>query len=235
MYHSVRFSKNGTVKNSWSDWYLVPTSRPVINPPEPKFNTVDIPGANGSIDLTEVVSGDVVYQNRTGSFEFIVMNTGTGHMEKPMEWFDLYSDIMDYLHGQIVQVSLEDEIPAGETVPTYYYEGRCEVTGWTSDENYSTIEIDYDLFPYKYATKATTDVVSVSSVIAERTYTTGRMPIIPKFTASNSDSQILWKGKWLDLSKGENAFANVQFTEGRNAVSFKGTGTVTVTYREGRL
>ena len=67
MYHSVRFTKKGVVKNSWSDWYLVPSSRPVINPPEPKFNTVDIPGANGSIDLTEVVSGDVVYQNRTGS------------------------------------------------------------------------------------------------------------------------------------------------------------------------
>lgn len=228
MYHSVQFSRNGVAKNTWADWYLVPSSRPVINPPSPKTISVDIPGANGVIDLTEVVSGDVVYENRTGSLEFIVMNTGTGSKEKPMEWFELYTEIMDFLHGRVVALTLEDE-------PNYFYEGRCSVSGWTSGENYSTITIDYDLFPYKYAVTAVTDTVSVSSTAVQRVYTTGRMPIIPKFNASASGSQVQWNGKWFDLSQGENAYANIQFKEGRNVIQLKGTGTVTVSYREGRL
>ena len=228
MYHSVRFAVGSTVKNSWDDWYLVPSSRPVINPPKPKYVTVDIPGANGAIDLSEVTSGEVVYENRTGSIEFIVFN------EKPMEWFELYSQIMDYLHGKPVQISLEDEIPAGSTIPSYYYEGRCEVDGWQSGANYSTISITYDLYPYKFATQATSETINLSSTNVQKTYKNGRMAVIPKFTVSDTCT-VTWKGNEYTLSKGENAVANIVFEEGNNTISFKGSGTVTITFREGRL
>ncbi len=34
-----------------------------LEPPEPKTYTVDIPGGNGIIDLTEALTNDVVYNN----------------------------------------------------------------------------------------------------------------------------------------------------------------------------
>lgn len=75
MYHSITFDfgeKNK--KNTWDDWHLVSTSRPVFNPPAQKVKTIDIPGGDGVIDLSQALTGYPVFQNRTGSFEFIVPN-----------------------------------------------------------------------------------------------------------------------------------------------------------------
>ena len=87
--HSVIFGN----KDSWKDWHLIPTSRPVFSPPEVKTNVVDVPGMDSGIDISEVLSGYPLYKNRTGSFEFIVDPDW-----KP--WNVLYSEIANYLQGQ---------------------------------------------------------------------------------------------------------------------------------------
>lgn len=66
--HSVVFGN----KDSWKDWHLIPSSRPVFATPEVKTNFIDIPGADGGIDLSEALSGYPVYKNRNGSFKFLV-------------------------------------------------------------------------------------------------------------------------------------------------------------------
>ena len=133
IYHSITF---GT-KNTWDDWHLVPTSRPVVNPPAQKVKTLEIPGGDGLIDLSTSLTGYPVYQNRTGSFEFLVMND-----YKP--WQQAYTDIMDYLHGFTMQMVLEDD-------PDYYYTGRFAVNAWKSEQNWSKIVIDYSVGPYKWS------------------------------------------------------------------------------------
>ena len=130
MYHSVTFGN----KNTWDNWHIVPSSRPVFNPPKQKVNTLDIQGGNGIIDLSESLTGYPVYNNREGSFEFIVMND-----YKP--WQETYSDIADYIHGQKMRAVLEDD-------PQYYYEGRFSVNSWKSDKDWSKITIDYNVSPY---------------------------------------------------------------------------------------
>lgn len=86
MYHSMTiipentdiFNSKGKMngKNTWDDWRLIPSSRPLYSPPEPKTNYIDIPGADGVIDASEAISGYPVYNNREGSIEFYVMNEG---------------------------------------------------------------------------------------------------------------------------------------------------------------
>lgn len=132
MYHSITIGG----KNTWDDWRLVPASRPVFNPPAQKVKTLEIPGGDGVIDLSQSLTGYPVYQNRTGSIEFIVMNDF-----KP--WHMAYSDIMDYLHGQKLRAVLEDD-------PEYFYEGRFTVNVWKSEKDWSRITIDYDVGPYKW-------------------------------------------------------------------------------------
>ena len=131
MYHSVTFGD----KNTWDDWHLVATSRPVIMPPGVKTKYVDIPGADGQTDYTQALTGETLYQTRIGSIEFYVMN---GYQE----WEYIYSEIMNYLHGQRMQLILEDD-------PGFYYEGRFSVNSWRSEKDRSKIVIDYDVFPYK--------------------------------------------------------------------------------------
>lgn len=139
MYHSITFGE----KNTWDDWRLVPSSRPLFNPPPQKVKTLDIPGGDGVIDLSQALTGYPVYQNRTGSIEFIVMNDF-----KP--WHMAYSDIMDYLHGQTLRAVLEDD-------PEYFYEGRFSVNAWKSEKDWSRIVINYDVGPYKWSVLSSTD------------------------------------------------------------------------------
>ncbi len=225
MYYAVTIIKGTETKNTYNDWYLVPSSRPVINPPEPKYNMIDIPGVNGSIDLTEVLTGDVSYSNRTGSIEFIVFN------EKPMTWYNLYTQIMDFVQGQKVQIKLEEE-------PEYYYEGRVKVNAWQSGKNFSTISLDYNLDPYKYESTATTRTFTHSSNTTESaTFTCGRMPVVPKFNLSGTGASmtVTFKGTQYTLTAGEQAIAGIIFTEGTNTLTIAGKGTLTVTYRGGHL
>lgn len=145
MYHSVEFTVGSKTYNTWDDWYLVPSSRPVINPPEPKTFSVDLPGANGELDLTTVLTdGEVKFSNRTGDINFIVWN------DKPYEWYELYSEISNAINGQYGTLCLVDDDSEN------HYEGRFKVTGWTSGSNYSSITIEYNLKPFKYSNSSIT-------------------------------------------------------------------------------
>ena len=150
-YHSVilrYINQSGeTIKemNTWDDWHLVPTSRPLFAQPSPKTQYIEIPGADGSIDLTESLTPYPVYKNRTGSLEFIVMN---GYES----WDVKLSMINNFLHGKKMRAILEDD--AG-----YYYEGRFNVNNWKSNNNgtWSNITIDYNVAPYKTSLLSTVD------------------------------------------------------------------------------
>ena len=114
--HGITFGE----RHTWRDWRLVPTSRPVFLPPEVKTTEIDIPGSDGSLDLTESLTGDVKYKNRVGSIEFQVENRSN--------WADVYSEIMNYLHGKQMKAILDD-------VPNFYYLGRFSINNWKSDKN----------------------------------------------------------------------------------------------------
>lgn len=151
MYHSVIFGD----KNTWDDWQLVPQTRPFFAPPAPKVKTVDIPGGDGLIDLTESLTGYPVYSNRTGSIDFIVVNDFYEPVSSHEEWFKVYSRIMNYIHGQKMRAYLEDD-------PDWYYEGRFSVGSWKSGKNYSEITINYDVGPYKWSSKTFSEEVEES-------------------------------------------------------------------------
>lgn len=137
--HSITFGK----KNTWADWHLVPSTRPLFLPPSTKTQYQDIPGADFDLDLTEVLGGVPVYNAREGSNEFYVMN-GYG------SWESKYSEIMNYLHGKRMKAVLADD-------PGYYYEGRFSVNTWRSEKDWSKIVIDYHVDPYKYEMYSSTE------------------------------------------------------------------------------
>lgn len=154
-YHSMTFTyanewndtdkKHGTI-NTWDDWHLIPTSRPVFQQGKPKTNYISIPGADGQIDLSDSLTGHPVYDNRSGSIEFIVMN---GYRSS---WAAGFSKFSNWLHGQKVRVVLDDD-------PSYFYEGRMDINNWksNSDGTWSNITFDYNLDPYKYGINMSTE------------------------------------------------------------------------------
>ena len=130
--HSITF--NGL--NTWDTWHMAPKSRPFVSAPQVKTEYVDVPGADGSLDYTEVLTGKPRYANRTGQWDFIIDN---GYRN----WYDLYSDILKRLHGKYFdEIVLEDD-------PLYKWKGRLSVTGQFGNKDYSSISIQYNLDPYK--------------------------------------------------------------------------------------
>lgn len=123
--------------NSWNDWFIVPSSRPSIVQPTPKEERLDLPGANGDIDLTSILTGYPVFNNRTGTIEFVAMNT-------TRNWSDRYSKLASFLNGQKMYMILLDD-------PLWYYEGRFTIKDWESDPKWSKISVSYTLYPYKRA------------------------------------------------------------------------------------
>lgn len=142
MYFSMTFAEpltEGTnvsvvTKNTWDDWFLIPTSRPVINPPPTKTQYVDLTGSNGQLDLTDSLSGFPVYGVSTGSWEFLVDND-----HRP--WLDIYNEVKAFLHGKRKVMYWEED-------PAYEYEGRFSVNEWKSEQHNSKITIDYTIDPY---------------------------------------------------------------------------------------
>lgn len=129
--HSITFGD----KNSWTDWHLIPTSKPVITPPTIKVKQVDIPGVNGMIDLTTVLTGYPVYSNRTGSLDFILA-PGFEY------WVNADTTIMEYLRGRRMTMKLADD-------PDHYYIGTFVVAGLKTDARNNGLTINYDLYPFK--------------------------------------------------------------------------------------
>lgn len=243
MYHSIIFGD----KNTWADWYLIPSSRPVFNPPEPKTKFVDIPGADWHLDLSTALTGDIAYNSRQGSLEFIVDNGQLSDYHASI-WSVLYSDIMDYLHGKLLKATLEDD-------PSFYYEGRFSVNSWKSDEHNSKITIDYNVSPYKYEAFSSLEDWEWDSfnfetgiireykdlrVDGKLTFVVigRRMSVTPSFIVKSDDGNgldVTFNGTKYHLADGRSRVINIRTVSGNNTFTFTGNGTVSIDYRGGCL
>ena len=124
--------------NTWTYYGLIPQSRPVIAPPDVQENTIEVPGSNGLVDLSDVLLGHPLYYNRSGSLDFYVDHTHSNYTT----WENAYDKLLNDLHGMNKKVILTDGMG-------FYYEGRLKVNSWKSDKLASSITLDYNFAPYK--------------------------------------------------------------------------------------
>lgn len=227
VYHSITIGS----KNTWNDWHLIPTTRPLFNPPTVKTNLVNIPGGDGLLDLTTALTGRPTYNNRTGSWTFIVQNGFK-------DWATLYSEIMDYLHGRHFLAVLEDDME-------YYYEGRFSVNQWQSNKDWSQIVIDYNVGPYKKKTSG----IGTEWIWDTFDFRTGIIRNYKNLQVSSSLNVIVpgelidttlivicsatrmkmtFGGTTYSLSKGANVIPDIHLSSGDNTLKFTGNGTITI-------
>lgn len=242
--HSITFidpTGNNRTKNTWDDWHLIPTSRPVFNPPEMKTTTIEIPGGYGALDMSEALTGYPLYKNRTGEIEFAVTN-GYGN------WADRYSEIMNFIHGKNMQAWLEDD-------PNYYYYGRFFVNDWKSDNYYSKITLEYDVQPFKLDKDSSYDdwiwdtfnfntgviryakdiKISGTTKVTIPGMRLCTSPTINAVVTSGDKLTVSYDGNTWELSNGANVISSVVTKETDITLTFAGKGTVSIEYRGGSL
>lgn len=222
-------------KKTFDDWGLKLQSI-TISMPETKINQVNVPGADGMIDLTSAL-GNVRYGNRELQMIFDVSGN-------PERWHNLTSMIANELHGQRLKVILESD-------PSYYYIGRLSVSTEKSDYIMNRITITGDMDPYKYELLSSLDdwlwndldletgiIRDYKELVVDGsmslTIPGTRKETIPTFICSAA-LQVEWMGTRYDLPAGDSKIYAISLVDVDNILTFYGTGTVSIEYRGGIL
>ena len=122
-------------KHTYTEWGLMLKSTPKVSAPEPKTYFVDVPGMHGQVDLSTLLSGGIRYKNREIEMEFITMADRA-------EWSAIYSEILSTVHGQSVDITLDDD-------PEHYYTGFVKVGTPERDKKVVTLKITTEVSPFK--------------------------------------------------------------------------------------
>lgn len=203
--------------HSFNNLHLI-LSQKTIGTPSPKREVIDVPGGDGVLDLTEFF-GAVKYNNRQLSFEFSTMVPQS-------QFMDLFAQVQNALHGQKMNIILDDD-------PEWFYVGRITVSEWKAEKNIGKLTIDCDCEPFKQSIYTTT-VTKVVSSNATISLANDKMPTVPTITTTKEF--LISFGGYNDMyPAGTFTIPELELWEGNNQVYVEGSGTITFTYRKGRL
>ena len=203
--------------HSYRDFDLILSSK-AIGAPTPKTELIDIPGGDGALDLTEFFGG-VKYNNRALTFEFSTMVPQS-------QFMTLFSRVQNALHGQKVQIILDDD-------PGWFYTGRIFVSEWKAERRIGKLTIDCECEPFKQDIYFTT----VSKIVASNAtipITNDKMPCIPTVT-TNAEFLISFAGHNDIYPAGTFTIPELELREGTNQVYVEGNGSIAFKFRKGRL
>lgn len=224
-------------KHSFRDYGLLPTSAPVISPPKVNTYYVDVPGSDGSLDLTEALTGYPTYGDRNGVFNFQLYGLKD-------DWYNKVNTLIHDLNGKRMDVILDED-------KQYYYKGRLTVGTPNYGKNKATISItgvfgsnrymsdeysgnDWLWDPFDFENGIAREYYKINVRNSKTVTLIGSEIIVcPKFTLESGYLTMTCDGVDYRLTQGENIFLNVLLSEGEKQVTFDGRGVVTITYRIG--
>lgn len=192
-----------------------------IPPAKPKTNYIDIPGADGSLDLTEV-HGEIRYSDRECSFTFTMLPTDFS------TWEEKQTEVSNLLNGKEVKIVLDKD-------DEYFYKGRCTVDSYSEKKKIRQIVVKAKVHPYKYKLYETSVSYALTTAAKTIYLTNGRKTVAPTITCTADNTSVSIGGATYKLNAGTHKILDIQLKQGVNQLSVSGSGTITFTYQEGEL
>lgn len=190
-------------------------------PATPKTSFLEVPGRDGTLDLTEA-NGGVKYNDRVFAFTFVVAPGDT------MTFDERVTAVSNAINGVRCNIILDRD-------PAYYWVGRCEVSKLTRSRSSTKIVVKATVQPYKLKRGKTVSdhYGSVDSSI-NITLHNEKMPSVPQISVFN-DSTVTFKGMTYELKEGTNRIFDICLTEGENNLVVSGASKVQFSWQEGAL
>lgn len=202
-------------------WTLGPWSFPE---PEPQENLVTVPGKDGPLDLSTVLTdGEPVYGPRklTASLE---CSEGTRLDREAM-----ISAMVNQLDGRRMNIILPDD-------PTRYITGKVRVKKEYNDPAHAAVTVTAACEPWRFNALETRILLVASA--SERLSVlpnTGRRVVIPEVVATGALVVLSTEEYTWDLTPGTYKLPELKLKPGNMAVTYSGSGTVAFSYREAVL
>ncbi len=210
-------------KHTYKDFGLYVESKD-IPLPTPKTNYVDIPYADGSIDLTEAL-GEVKYNNRSITINLFTI--------KPIQKWEQYkTELANYLHGKKFKIIFDAD-------DQFYYVGRVSIEEQSCNKLLGKIVLKCDCEPYKYKIKETVLTYNVNNTnintCREISIKNSRMTVIPTIE-TNKPLVIKFEEKEITINEGKHTLLDVVFKYGINKIKLSADDAIVkITYQEGDL
>lgn len=206
-----------------------------ISAPTVRTRYVDVPLRDGKLDLTELLTDDVKYEDREIKIDLLY---------KGSNLLMIQSDIANYLHGRRFNIYLDEDA-------SYYYTGRFTSLSYDVTRYGGKIHLKAECDPYKYSLISSNEdwlwdpfdfeegyinelkniVVSTSTTVV---LIADSHPTYAKIT-TDAQMNVTYGTKTVTVGAGTTTLYDFEFTEGENTLTITGTGTVTIDYRGARL
>lgn len=197
-----------------------------FSPAVPQTNYVGIPGRNGSLDLSFALTDGVpVFDSRTLTATFET-SEGT-RLERDAR----FKQMVNWLNGWSMQIWLPDD-------DSHYITGRVSVAVEYNDVAHGAVTVTAVCDPWRYSSEETTVTLTAGETAQTATLTNvGRAQLAPTLTITGDDASVLLtygEYSWA-LGAGVYVLPDLILLQGDNALTYSGTGTVQLTYREAVL
>lgn len=205
---------------SYDDWGLRLVSLN-ISPANPKLHYVDIPAGDSALDLTEALTGDVKYEDRT--LEAVLRVDINNYSDK-------LKMINSAVHGKKALIQTFEN-------PGQYLIGRCTVEFQRLNHIRGNISISARCEPWFYKREVTRHEFNFKdkTKIETSVYNSQRA-VIPTFE-TDEELKVTFKGQSRLMTAGSHQFTGIYFEEGFNdlILEAKEGTTVVIEYQEGVL
>ena len=209
--------------NTWYDWRLILTAKS-ITPPETKTNYIELDGMSGSLDLSEALSGEPTYKDRTITASFW---TDAGSFK---DRDALLKEIITTLHGKKIKIIEPDD-------PDHYYVGRIKITSKTNVLPYAEFAIEATCEPWRYALEDTVRLVEVDDTIppVDVVFRNSGVKTICPTMIVDGNITVSYNGVDYSLNTGSYKISDIKIRQGITIIRVSGDGSVNFMYKEADL
>ena len=207
--------------NTWYDWRLILTAKDIPDA-EPKTNYVALDGMSGTLDLSEALTGEITYEDRTITATFWTDSGTRTEREK------LLRNIRSALHGKKVKIIEPDD-------PDHYFLGRVKIKSSKNIIPYAEITIEAVCDPWRYATDKTVRIIKVNDQTIDAVIRNNGVKTICPNIDVTGEVTLIYNGIETELITGTYKIPSIKFKQGVSVLSVSGNGSVLLTYEEADL
>lgn len=192
---------------------------------EQEMALLEIPGrVDGPLDAsTALTDGDPRYGSRTLT---AVFESSEGSR---IERESRINTMVNWLDGWRLNIVLPDD-------PDHYITGRVHVERLYNDPAHASVRVTAVCDPWRYSTNETVHVLTMATNAQTATFVNnGRRAVVPIVTVEGGTASLTFGAASWALGAGVYALPDFFLRQGEATLTYSGTGTVTISYREAVL